>query len=400
MSVPHPPRVLAASALAPVRERLAELGFDEAGCARRLGLGSMRNAVPRMAVRQAQGAKDRFPREPQEPLDLLIALLLFVEPQPLTPVRAALGAPAWDALLAAGLLRQEGSDAAANVILFPCAGLLLATDNLDDDGVTNRVMPLFSESYDLAALAVRAPVEAALDLCTGSGIHALLASRHAGRAVGVDVSPRALAFADLNARLNGIENAEFVRGDLYAPVEGSRFGLITANPPYNPELASRAGDDYHSGGESGEEILSAIVRRLPEFLAPGGHGQIVSLFVHRQGDPLLERIGSWLGPARDALDVLVTHRPVDYRTQVLKGESLSPEEQALHESWKRQGIASFSFGMIHLRFTPAGRRPFLVEGSFGEGLRGPGLLAVAEKMEALSLGTAQRNHEGTETQRD
>ena len=388
MSLPHPPRVLAASALAPIRQRLAELGFDEAGCARRLGIGSMRNAVPRMAVRKAQGAKDRFPQAPQEPLDLLIGLFLFVEPQPVGAVRGALGAPAWDALLSAGLLRQESSDAAADVLLFPCAGLLLATDNLEDDGITNRVMPLFSESYDLGALAVRAPVEAALDLCTGSGILALLASRHAGRAVGVDVSPRALAFADLNARLNGIENAEFVRGDLYAPVAGARFGLVTANPPYNPEIASRAGDDYHSGGESGEEILSAVVRRLPEFLAESGYGQVISLFVHRRGDPVLERIACWLGPARDSFDVLLTHRPVDYRAQVLKGESLSPEEQALHESWKRQQITSFSFGMIHLRWTSPRRRSFLTEAPFGDGLRGPGPLAVAEKMEALSLATA------------
>ncbi len=386
MSVPHPPRVLAASALAPVRQRLTELGFDEAGCARRLGLGSMRNAVPRMAVRQAQGAKDRFPREPQEPLDLLIALFLFVEPQPSASVRAALGVPAWDALLAAGLLRQEGSQAAANVLLFPCGGLLLATDNLDDDGVTNRVMPLFSESYDLAAVAVREPVEAALDLGTGSGVYALLASRHATNSVGVDISARALAFADLNARLNGIANAEFLRGDLYAPVTGRRFGLITANPPSNPEIASRAGDDYHSGGESGEEILSSVVRRLPEFLDRGGHAQIISLFVHRQDDPLLERIGSWLGAARSAFDVLVTHRPVDYRAQVRSGEGLSPEEQALHRSWKRQRVEGFSFGMIHLRWTPPGRRSFLIEGPFGDGLRGPGALAVAERLEALSLG--------------
>lgn len=389
MSLPHPPRDLAAPELAPVRQRLAEMGFDEAGCARRLGIGSMRNAVPRMAVRKAQGARDRFPPAPREPLDLLIGLFLLVEPQPAAAVRAALGNPAWDALLAAGLLRQQGSDAAANVILFPCAGLLLATDTLEDDGVTNRVMPLFSESYDLAALAVRAPVEASLDLCTGSGIHALLAAGHARRAVGVDLSPRALAFAGLNARLNAVDNVEFLCGDLYAPVEGARFGLITANPPYNPELASRAGDDYHSGGESGEEILSAVVRRLPEFLARGGHGQVISLFAHRQ-DALLERIGSWLGAAREGFDVLLTHRPVDYREKVLKGGALSVEEQALHESWKRQGITGFSFGMVHFRWTPPGRRPLLAEASFGDGLRGPGPLSVAEKMEALSLDIRSR----------
>ncbi len=371
-------------ARAAVRQGLDGIGFDEAGCAARLGTGTLRNVVPRMTVRTRQGPKDRFPQDPTEPLDVAIAAFLFRETVRRDRAETALGGAALDALTACRVLSLDGPEIRANVLLFPCAGLLLATDGLEDDGVTNRVMPLFPESYDLGSLAVRAEVGAALDLCTGSGIHALLASRHAGTAWGVDVSARALAFARFNAALNAAENVELVHGDLYAPVEGRRFGLITANPPYNPEVASAAGENYHSGGESGEELLSAIVRRIPEFLEAGGHAQVITLFVHRQGDPLGPRIQGWLGEARESLDVLVTARPAAYRADILKGDGLTAGDRALHESWTCQGITGFSFGVLHARWTPAGRVPFFLEGPFGDGLRGPGNLDAAAALEALS----------------
>src|SRR5207248_1145451 len=99
------------------------------------------------------------------------------------------------------------------------------------------VMYLGGDSYALAYLAPAPPEGGrALDLCSGSGVHAILAAlRGAARAIGVDVSPRAIAFARWNAALNGVaERCEFRRGDLYAPLraeeEDARFDLILANP--------------------------------------------------------------------------------------------------------------------------------------------------------------------------
>jgi len=58
------------------------------------------------------------------------------------------------------------------------------------------------------------------------------------------------------------------------------------------------------------------------------------------------------------LDVLVRSRPVAYRSAVLKGVAgLPPWARALHDSWKRQGISGFSFGLVTFRRTPTGRRP-------------------------------------------
>jgi SAM-dependent methyltransferase len=362
-----PPRPLATERARALRARLADQGYDENGCAQRLGLKEPQKIVQRAQAWRLVGA--RAQHQPQtgpdaSALDLLIALLLFGEAAAREAIERALGGDTLATLLESGLARADGDRVQANVMLFPCQGLHLATDRLDADRAQNPVMPLFPESYDLGRIAVRAPVDRALDVCTGSGIHALLAARHAREAVGVDISTRALEFARFNAWLNAIENVVWLQGDVYAPLpDGGRYGLITANPPYNPELDSAAGDDYHSGGESGEEILERIVAGLPRLLAPEGYAQIITLLIHREDDELGPRLQRWLSASgTDGFDVLLLAKPVDYRPLVLKGGPLSPADQALHESWKRQRITRFEFGVVNVRRAPGTREPRVVQG--------------------------------------
>ena len=300
-----PPRPLGGDTARALRARLNELGFDEPGCTGRLGLPGPQKIVQRAQAFRMVGPRAQFqPRTGADatPLDLLIALFLYGVAAPRDPVAAALGTDALGALLESGLVAEEGAELRATVMLFPCQHLFVATDRLDADRAQNPVMPLFPESYDLGRIAVRAGVERSLDVCTGSGIHALLAARHAREAVGVDISPRALAFSRFNAWLNAIENVRWLEGDVYAPLpDGERYGLITANPPYNPELESAAGDDYHSGGESGEEILERLVAGVPGRLEAGGYVQIITLLIHREGDALEARLQRWLGGGFDVL---------------------------------------------------------------------------------------------------
>jgi hypothetical protein len=359
-----PPQPVSEAGRRALSDALSAHGYDQDGCARRLGLPTPQRLVQRVQVWRAVGSRAQHPPRSGEdagPLDLLIALLLFGEGVARDAMERALGAAASDALLDTGLARAEDGRLVANVMLFPCHGLHVATDRLDADRSRNPVMPLFPESYDLGRVAVRAPVERAVDVCTGSGIHALLAARHAREAVGIDVSERALAFSAFNAWLNRIRNVAWLAGDVFAPLpEGVRCGLVTANPPYNPEIDSAAGDDYHSGGESGEEILERIVAGVPRLLERGGYAQIVTLLIHRQGDAPQERLRRWLGAG--AFDVLLLSKPVDYRPLVLKGGRLSPAEQALHESWTRQRITRFEFGVINVRHAPAGREGRIAQG--------------------------------------
>jgi ribosomal protein L3 glutamine methyltransferase len=78
-------------------------------------------------------------------------------------------------------------------------------------------------------------VESVLDLCTGSGCLAILASRTFPNAKvdAVDISSEALEVAARNVADYGLQDRVMLRrGDLFAPLGDQRYDLIIANPPY------------------------------------------------------------------------------------------------------------------------------------------------------------------------
>jgi len=123
-----------------------------------------------------------------------------------------------------------------------------------------------------------------LDVGTGSGAVAL-AIVHARAdvvAVGVDVQPRALEQARLNAERLGLAGrCRFLASDLFADVPvGSLFDLIVSNPPYvaDHELAATP-PDVHAfepaaallGGPDGLDFYRRIVPAATLFLETGGY---------------------------------------------------------------------------------------------------------------------------------
>ncbi|WP_277950349.1 peptide chain release factor N(5)-glutamine methyltransferase [Halomonas sp. YLGW01] len=97
---------------------------------------------------------------------------------------------------------------------------------------------------------------ACLDLGTGTGAIALaFASERPGWGVtGVDRSPEAVALARDNAVRLGLGRVRFLESDWFAALEGERFALVVANPPY------LADDDPHLGqGDVRFEPRSALV---------------------------------------------------------------------------------------------------------------------------------------------
>lgn len=113
-----------------------------------------------------------------------------------------------------------------------------------------------------------------LDLCTGSGMLAVLAAlRGAARAVAVDVSRRALVSARLNAALNGVR-VEPRHGDLFQAVPRRRFDVIVSNPPHVPspakQLPQRGLTRAWEAGPDGRVFLDRICADAPAHLSPGG----------------------------------------------------------------------------------------------------------------------------------
>ena len=78
-------------------------------------------------------------------------------------------------------------------------------------------------------------VENVLDLCTGSGCLAILASRAFpnARVDAVDISRDALEVAARNVADFGLQDRVMLyRGDLFGPIPNKRYDLIISNPPY------------------------------------------------------------------------------------------------------------------------------------------------------------------------
>lgn len=128
----------------------------------------------------------------------------------------------------------------------------------------------------------RARVRRVLDLCTGSGCLAILAALVFPRARidAVDLSAGALALARRNVADHRLEDRITLhRGDLFAPVEASRYDLIISNPPYvdgrgmaklppeyrhEPRMALAAGGD-------GLDLIRRILAEAPLHLAKDGN---------------------------------------------------------------------------------------------------------------------------------
>ncbi|MBI3924069.1 MAG: methyltransferase [Armatimonadetes bacterium] len=294
-------------------------------------------------------------------LGVWTALWLLWEPVPRARLEGLLGAQAVERLIALRLLRADGGHLRAEADLYPCQGSYLLTDHkFTHQRFPNHVYELGKDSYVLARVTPRQRVGRALDLCTGSGVHAILACGHARESWGVDLNPRALDFCRLNSALNGLEErCSFERGDLYQPAGSRTFELITANPPFLP-TPEQDMELYRPGGETGEEITERIVRGLTDHLSVGG---VLSLFTNYpvvRSSHVLDRMQAWLGGGKGwGLAVLDFGwiRPETFVTLHLSptASEYSKRFRAWLDSYRRLGIDGVMAGNLFVRRLPPDR---------------------------------------------
>jgi methylase of polypeptide subunit release factors len=112
----------------------------------------------------------------------------------------------------------------------------------------------------------------ALDLGTGSGVGAVFLARLGWRVVAVDTDPVAVRCARVNALLNGVEDRIAVRqGDLWGPVMGERFDVVTFNPPFFRGIPR----DPRERHWRSPDVLHRFAAGLGDVLAPGGEALVV-----------------------------------------------------------------------------------------------------------------------------
>jgi ribosomal protein L3 glutamine methyltransferase len=120
-----------------------------------------------------------------------------------------------------------------------------------------------------------------LDLCTGSGCLAVLATEAFPNAEihATDVSADALAVAERNIRDYGLESRiRTFKSDLFEELPPCKYDVIISNPPY---VTARAVSDFppeyaaeprlaHLGGEDGLDIVRRILEDAPARLSVSG----------------------------------------------------------------------------------------------------------------------------------
>lgn len=331
-----------------LRKALDRAGYREDGVARVLG------APARLPPRSEREVRLRRLDE-IDPVAVLVKLFGLPVPVGRSAAGRALGTALVDELTAAGLLEERDGAVVSRARIQPYGGLLIASDP-DEPG---RERPDFVTGVNrsattLASLTLRRPVDEALDLGAGGGIQALLLSRHARLVIATDVNDRAMPYAHLNARLNGIENVKVLQGSWLEPVAGRQFDLVVANPPYvvSPETEHL----FKDSGLPGDAVSRLLVERVPEHLVEGGVAQILCNWIHGVDEDWRAPLEQWV--AGRGVDALLLHYasfdPLEYATAWNRVHADEPEAFASSlDRWleydRRLGIERISWGMLVLR---------------------------------------------------
>ena len=345
-------------ALREVLWRIARVGYSETAVRERLGLQDVADLQWRgLPMYREERLVER------DPLALAIELFLLQGTLPVDELDRLLPASDRHVLIRSGLLAVDQTGRGrARASLFPVGDRLIFSDHawpeLPHPGhipvPRDQVMWVGLDSRHLARSTVRRPVRAALDLCTGSGIHALLAAAHSQQVLAIDINPRAACCTRFNARALGAANIAVVVGDLFEPMRGQRFDLITANPPFVPSPVDAL--RYRDGGRSGEDILKRIVSGLPHHLAPGGVAHVVTELGERDDEPLVDRVREWLAGA--SMDIyllrLGEHTAAKYAIGHAKGDSYEEflaSVQAWANNLRAQGFQRVASALISFQWS-------------------------------------------------
>jgi len=259
-----------------------------------------------------------------------------------------------DEALACGLLTGDDDVSAGWGAQFEGDRLLFSDQlpNTTGGRAREHVLGIGGASKLLMDATLRGPVGSALDLGTGCGVQALALADHAASVTATDLSDRAIAFAALNAVVNGV-NLELLQGDLLAPVARRRFDLVVANPPFVIATPG-SGWTYRDGGREADGIAAELAAASPDLLNPNGTMQFLANWLHLEGEDWAERVAGWFpdegvrvwAVEREKLD------PLDYvRTwQRDSGEDHDAEQAAAWLDWfEANGVEGVGFGFVNVR---------------------------------------------------
>jgi len=239
-----------------------------------------------------EDAQSEERRLPAGRLSVAIRLFFLQRPVAVREAVVALGRDGVDALGTTGLA-EIGDQVVPRVRILPIGRLLVAADGFAQGDDPPDYVAVYTPTSRLCdSFTPRREVARALDVGTGSGVHALLAATHAEHVVATDVNQRALDFTTLNAALNRLTNVECRPGSLFEPVAGETFDLITCNAPYVVSPETRWA--YRDSGFRADEVSERVVREAAAHLRDGGYATLIVSWLADDEDAPDERAFEWV----------------------------------------------------------------------------------------------------------
>jgi release factor glutamine methyltransferase len=194
------------------------------------------------------------------------------------------------------------------------------------------------DSHLLARFVEQKARGTVLDMGTGSGIQAEIASKKATRVVAVDINRLAIEQLKRKTPLNS--NIEVRWSDLWSEVPES-FDVIIFNPPYLP-ADKRTRDLALDGGKKGYEIIARFMKDAASHLKPDG--EILLLFSNLT--------------KKEKVDEII--RNSMFESILLGSERMFFEELMVHSLKKSELLKGFEAkGLTGISFLAKGHRGLL-----------------------------------------
>ncbi|MDX1517627.1 MAG: methyltransferase [Woeseiaceae bacterium] len=238
--------------------------------------------------------------------------------------------------LDAGLFERNDGRTAATISIVPVDDLLFASDafrKLGTPAAREFVLPASTHAAQvLRRITFRDRVGSTLDIGTGCGLHALLASRHSNRVIATDISEAALRYTEFNSCLNDIDNVECRAGNLFDPVAGESFDLIVSNPPF----VIGPGEEYvyRDSPLELDGFCAALASAAPAHLEEGGHLQMLGEWAGIEGEDWQGRIAGWLEASGCDAWILTTGSvPAGEYVRMRLSDIKGPDDAAASEDW-------------------------------------------------------------------
>lgn len=342
-----------------IREALQQASYTESG------IGAVLSCEHIFAISLKDMPRAMRHTQDPSPLNTLIRLFFLRVPVEAHEASEALAPLSVEAGIEGGLLQllDTENQVKAKVDLWPIRDLLLVADvskGLESDPCADMVLPPGPVALHLANTMIPLSCERVLDLGTGSGILALLASGRAQAVVATDLNDKAVTYARFNAKLNNLENVICRKGSLFEPVREDRFQHIVCNPPY--VIGPHQRYLFRDSGLRGDVFCQRLIREAINYLDSDGFLQLTANLPHLTGRPWKEDMESWFAGLPCDVLVLVEERYdiADYAmTWILTTESHDVDRvPELFNVWidyfEKEKIEGISQLLITVRRSDAG----------------------------------------------